>query len=264
MTAHRPTALTCALLTLSYLLATGTAVAESANAAGCEGLFHAAQERFQHAQDREMARDPQATALYEAAAGAAIVAVDRCDTHPDADVTLYNGAIAYEEVDRFESARHCWRRLVDQYPESRYVDDARFRLAFNAYRLFEYDQAATHFAILAKSSRNQTIRSESIINAATILTTLQRYSKAAPYWQMYAEPGVAPDDVSRTEAAFRAAEMSYKAGDWSGAIKGLGSYITKFRAESWTGARRVQAAYLVAQSEAPLSAGCAGSGTVTL
>lgn len=204
--------------------------------------FRHAFERFQEA---ERTHD---RAAYEESAQMFVDAVGRTPRHPEAAQALNNAALAYEAVDLYERAMNTWRRIVEEYPESEFVDRARFRLAYNAYRFFEYDEAVTHYQILARTSKSADIRRDSILNTATILTNLQQYDKAAPFWRQYAEPGVAPDDRARAEAAFRAAEMSYKREDWNGAIRELRGYITEYRSSSDAAPYRVKAAYYIAQA----------------
>lgn len=209
--------------------------------------FRHAQERFNEAREAEEAgRD--ADELYEQSAEMYLDAVRASPQHPDAARALNNAALAYEEVDRYESAMGVWRDIVEDYPDSDFVDTARFRLAYNAYRFFEYEEAVTHFSILARGSKSQDIRRDSILNTATILTNLEQYSKAAPYWRQYAEPEIAPDNEARAEAAFRAAEMAYKRRDWRETISEMRAYITEYRSLPEAGPYRVKAAYYIADA----------------
>jgi TolA-binding protein len=208
--------------------------------------FRHAQEKFNQARAAEEANQPNAGQLYEESAEMFMAAVEGASDHPEAASAMNNAALAYEEVDRFESAMHVWRKIVEDYPDSEFVDVARFRLAYNAYRFFEYEDAVSHFKVLAQGSKSEEIRRDSILNTATILTNLQEYDKAAPYWRQYAEPGVAPDSKVRAEAAFRAAEMPYKSKNWVQAVRKLRGYMTEYRSMREAGPYRVRASYLVA------------------
>ena len=214
--------------------------------------FRHAQERFNQAREAEEAGRADAPQLYEQSAEMFLEAVEATPDHPEAASALNNAALALEEVDRYESAMGVWRRIVEEHPESEFVDVARFRLAYNAYRFFEYDEAVTHFALLAKNSDNEDIRRDSILNSATILTNLERYDKARPYWRQYAERDIAPDAKTRSEAAFRAAEMSYKQQDWRDTVREMRSYITEFRTVPEAGPFRVRASYLIADAQKKL------------
>jgi len=125
---------------------------------------------FRHAFDRfQEAERTDNDAMYEESARMFVDAVERTPRHPDSPRALNNAALAYEEVERYESAMGIWRRIVEDYPESEFVDRARFRLAYNAYRFFEYEEAVTHYTILARASKSSDIRRDSILNTATIL-----------------------------------------------------------------------------------------------
>jgi TolA-binding protein len=214
--------------------------------------FRHAQDRFNQARAAEAAGRSEAASLYEQSAGMFMEAIEGAPDHPEAASAMNNAALAYEEVDRYESAMAVWRRIVEDYPESEFVDVARFRLAYNAYRFFEYDEAVSHFQLLARSSKSADIRRDSILNTATILTNLEQYSKAAPYWRQYAEPGIAPSDAARAEAGFRAVEMTYKQQDWRGTVRDMKAYIAEYRTLGAAGQYRVRAAYLIADSHQKL------------
>ncbi len=214
--------------------------------------FRHAQDRFAQAREADEANRPEANQLFEQSAEMFLTAIEGAPDHPEAPSAMNNAALAYEEVERFESAMGVWRRIVEDYPESEFVDVARFRLAYNAYRFFEYDEAVSHFQLLARNSENADIRRDSILNTATILTNLEQYSKAAPYWRQYAEPGIAPDSRSRAEAGFRAVEMTYKRNDWRGTVRAMRGYITEYRSVAASGPYRVRASYLIAESHQKL------------
>ena len=79
-------------------------------------------------------------------------AIEGAPDHPEAAKALNNAALAYEEVDRRESAMGVWRRIINEHQDSEFVDVARFRLAYNASRFFEYDEAVDHFQILIRTA----------------------------------------------------------------------------------------------------------------
>lgn len=208
--------------------------------------FRHAQDRFNRAQEAEEAGQETSVQLFEEAAGMYIEAVNGSPDHPDAARALNNAAVAFEHADLFDSAMQAYRRIVDNYTESDFVDVARFRLAYNAYRFFEYEEAVTHYSILARGSKSEDIRRDSIQNTATILTNLEQYQKAAPYWRQYAS--LATDNASRAEAGYKAAEMAFKREDWRGTISEMRAYITEYRTMPEAGPYRVKAAYNIAEA----------------
>lgn len=222
---------------------------QAANVILTGARFRHAQDRFNQARTAEEQNQPNARQLYEEAAEMYIQAVEQTADHPEAALALNNAALAYEETERYDSAMGVWRRIVDEYPESDFVDTARFRLGYNAYRFFEYDEAINQFQILARSSKNADIRRDSILNTAQILTNTEQYDKAAPYWRQYAEPSVVPDAQHRAEAGFRAAEMSFKQKNWPATIRDMRAYINEYRSVPAAGPYRVQAAYTIAEAE---------------
>jgi TolA-binding protein len=210
--------------------------------------FRHAQDRFGQAQQAEEAGQENAVQLFEEAARMYIEAVDASPDHPDAARALNNAAVAFEHADLYESAMAAYRRIVESYSDSEFVDVARFRLALNAYRFFEYEEAVTHFSILARSSKSEDIRRDSIRNTATILTNLEQFEKAAPFWRQFAGPGIAPDNQARSEAAYNVAEMAFKRGSWRDTITEMRAFITEYRSIPEAGPYRVKAAYRISQA----------------
>ncbi len=208
--------------------------------------LRAAVERF------NQARDTGRHDLYEEAARMLIDAADSAPEHMEAPFALNNAALAYETVHRYESAHAIWQRIVNEYPDSDFVDSARFRLAYNSLRLIEPEMALTHFGILARSSTSEAIRRDSILNTAMILGWLQHYNEAAPVWRSYAVIGVAPDARSRAEAAYRAAEMSVKSRDWSKARRDMREFLVLYRMEDAAAPFRVRAALELAHANRKL------------
>lgn len=194
------------------------------------------------------ARENGDATLYEESARMFIEAVDRVPDHPEAPAALNNAALAYEGARRFESARAVWSRIVEAYPECEFAEVARFRLAYNSLRVFDDEDAVTHFSILAQSARNPDIRRDSLRNAATILEWSRSYAKSAAFWRRYAQPDVAPNADFRAAAALRAALASHKQQRWQDSIRDMREFITAHRSVAEAGRYRVEAAARLAEA----------------
>ena len=111
----------------------------------------------------------------------------------------------YENVKRFAAATQLYERIVTDYPNSKFVDDALFRTAVSYQKAFEFDKAASSYLRLAEDKRfaNSPHRTDALYNAAVILENDQNYAKAAELFKRYsADKGVKREDAS--DAFFRA------------------------------------------------------------
>ncbi len=62
---------------------------------------------------------------------------------------LFNSGLIYEQqLNRFELAMQQFERLINEYPDSEFVDDALVRIAVNSKRFFDFDRAISTLLIL--------------------------------------------------------------------------------------------------------------------
>jgi len=172
-----------------------------------------------------------------------VAAVSKAPDHPSADAALHNAALAYETAQRFETAMKLYSRIIEEYPKSQWVDKCLFKKAFSANAFFEYEQALSSYKILAdeKKFADSDYRIDAILNTALILTNLQDYLKAIPYWERYADE--VGDNKKNIEASFSAADMHYRAGSWFNAIKAYDRFIKRFERNNEAGPYVVKASY---------------------
>ena len=186
------------------------------------------------------------------AGDALVAAVSQAPEHPDADKALHNAALAFEIAQRFDSAIKLYGRIVSEYPESEFVGKCLFQQASAANNFFEYDKALENYRILADEKRfaDYENRTVSIYNAAYILTNLQSYTKAIPYWERYAREEKDPE--KSIEAAFNAADMNFRAEKWKQAIDAYESFIKRYDKQKEAGALVVKASYRIGLCEIKL------------
>jgi tetratricopeptide (TPR) repeat protein len=172
-----------------------------------------------------------------------VAAVDKAPKHPNADKALHNAALAYEIAQRFDSAMKLYGRIVDEYPESQFVGKCLFQQASAANNFFEYDKALENYRILADEKRFESYENRvvSVYNAAYILTNLQSYVAAIPYWERYAREE--SDPVKSIEASFNAADMNFRAERWRRAVDAYNSFIKRFGRSRDAGPMVVKAAH---------------------
>ncbi len=174
-----------------------------------------------------------------------VAAVAKASDHPDADKALYNAALAYEIAQRFDSTMKLYGRIVQEYPQSQFVGKCLFQQALAANNFFEYDKALENYQILADESRFEDYenRTVAVYNAAYILTNLQSYLAAMPYWARYSKE---ERDVQKSiEAAFNEADMYFRAKKWMRAIRGYNNFIKRYERNNDAGPFVVKAAYRI-------------------
>jgi tetratricopeptide (TPR) repeat protein len=183
------------------------------------------------------------------AGDALTAAVSNAPKHPDADKALHNAALAYEIGGRFDSAMKLYGRIIQEYPNSIYVGKCLFQQASAASNFFEYDKALENYRILADEARfkNYENHTASIYNAAYILTNLQKYEQAVPYWKRYAEEEL--DIEKKVEADFNAEEMYYKAKKWQKSIDGFVEFLRMYDTEPKAFSYLVKASHRIAEAE---------------
>jgi tetratricopeptide (TPR) repeat protein len=195
-------------------------------------------------------KDPE---VCSQAGDALTAAVANAPKHPDADKALHNAALAFEIGGRFDSAMKLYGRIIQEYPNSIYVGKCLFQQASAAANFFEYDRALENYRILADESRftDYENRAAAIYNAAYILTNLQKYEQAVPYWKRYAEEEA--DIEKKLEADLNAAEMYFKAKKWQKAIDSFSAFLRTYDAEQKAVPYLVKAAHRIAESEGKLA-----------
>jgi cellulose synthase operon protein C len=189
------------------------------------------------------------TAVCTEAGDQLVAAVAKAPKHKSADAALHNAALAYEKAQRFETAMELYGRIVNEYPNSQWVDKCLFKQAYAANAFFEYEKALGNYRILADAERfkSSEYRQDSVYNSAFILTNLQSYAQAIPYWERYSRE--VDDEAKRVEAAFNAADMLFRAGSWNEAAQAYETFIARFSRNIAAGAFVVKAAFRMSEAD---------------
>ncbi|MCU0661404.1 MAG: tetratricopeptide repeat protein [Myxococcota bacterium] len=201
-------------------------------------------EKFKTCMDKKEAQ------LCTTSADDLVAAVNKAPQHPSADAALHNAALAYELAQRFNSAMQIYGRIIAEYPKSPYVGKCLFQQGLAAQKFFEYEKALDNYRVLADEKRfaDYENRTVSIYNSADILTNLQSYNEAVPYWQRYAREE--KDPAKKLEAEFNAADMYFRAKKWKQAIKSYDDFIKRYNKDKTAGPLVVKAAYRIAKAQA--------------
>ncbi len=176
---------------------------------------------------------------YEKAAALYLKLVKEAPHYKYADKAVYNAAVCYEKVLRFESALKLYQKVYQDYPKSALADQALFLVAYNAERAFDYDKAVERYLYLVQDYPQSQQRQGALQNAAILLYLTQHYARAAKQFERYARMYPKADQTPRL--LLLAAESREKQGDPRGAIQAYQEFIRRYRHETASASKVVDA-----------------------
>lgn len=115
----------------------------------------------------------EAVALYEQV-------LKNAQSGPERAEAYYNLAKAYDMNGQQEQSVDALRKLVDQYPGSQNVVEARFRIAEYEFSSGRYAAAAEHYAEVVKSPDNTDFRDQALYKQGWALYKASDYEQAQP------------------------------------------------------------------------------------
>jgi tetratricopeptide (TPR) repeat protein len=175
-----------------------------------------------------------------------VTEVGRMPDHPSAAPALLRAAAILAEAHREEAAATVYQRIVDDYGTAHAVDadqdraidravaEAWFRLGQRASRTFDTERAIAAYRALASSDRFsrttdptvQRFRADALVNAALLLEAQEDFAAARELYARAAEsPPAAMEAPDRRRAAFRAAEMLARRGEWPAALRAMRDFL---------------------------------------
>lgn len=204
----------------------------------------------------EKERDPEtvvgafaeAERIYEdgehgSAAKKFLALADRAPDHDLGSAALYNAASALELHEDFERAVELYERFRREYPDSRLVARATYRLGVEAERFFDYDEAIDHYYEFAERAQGTSPRllrrmgflyaekrPRAMVSTAVLAEALQRYREAARRYERFV--GNYPDHEEAAGAQSQAAEMWEEVGDADKTVAAFREYVDEFGGES--------------------------------
>lgn len=122
-----------------------------------------------------------------------------------ADRALYNAASCYRRMQKYDDAIQCYERIINDYPDSKLVSEAKYQMAYAKYEASlgpEYDQESTEEALkefkkisrttavpqLAKEAERvmselETKKANSILKIASFYERQGHYASAVMYYK---------------------------------------------------------------------------------
>lgn len=148
----------------------------------------------------------------EAAEEYARLAAEYADNAETAPLGLYNSGLIYEQnLKRYERAMEQFENLVELYPESEWVNPSLVRIAVNAKKFFDFDQAIETFMTLHERGFSDLELVEyPLLDAAELLEFSQRYEESARAYIEFVDAN--PSDSRASAVLYKAGTLYESAG----------------------------------------------------
>ncbi len=184
---------------------------------------------------------------YEAAAKAFIKVVDQDPGAKFADKALYNAAIAYIQVKKYDSATKVLTRLVTdpRYQKSSFIESSLATLAETARKFFNFQAAVNAYQTLLTRFPDSKYAKAALYQSAFLNIAMGKYEEAARLLEKYSR--VYETDKNAVNAMYAAAIYMKKAGNLSAAVKYYREFIRRFGDRPDQGQRVIEALWNMAK-----------------
>ena len=163
---------------------------------------------------------------YEEAAQEYVRLANEWEGTDNAPLGLFNAGLIYEQnLDKYELAMRQFDRIVQEYPESEYLDDALVRIAVNSKKFFDFERAISTFEALHEMDYTSELVEYPLLDAAELMQFSQRYSDAAEAYQVFLDNF--PNDPRAPRVTYTIANLYRDDGDMRNALR----YYEEFRNE---------------------------------
>jgi TolA-binding protein len=155
-------------------------------------------------------------------------------------MALNNAAVAYENVQRYDSAMKLYQRVYKEHPKDPLASYALYRVAVNQERFFDFTDAVQSYELFyekyddSKQTELDEVglsdfkiaekRGDALRSAAVLEENLQRYPQAARGYERFAREY--PDSDQTPEAAWQAVLVWEKAGEKRKMVDAIETFIS--------------------------------------
>ena len=128
-----------------------------------------------------------------------------------APLELYNSGIVHEELREYQLAIHQFEQLIQEYPESHFVDDALGRIAVNSKKVFDLERSIATFITLYEREYSCEQVQCPLLDAAQLLQYEQQYEASADTFMVFVEEH--PNTLLTPAVFYLAARLYGQAGN---------------------------------------------------
>ncbi|OIP43505.1 MAG: hypothetical protein AUK47_02470 [Deltaproteobacteria bacterium CG2_30_63_29] len=155
---------------------------------------------------------------------------DENPTFDDIHLALYNAGVAYERIQRYESAMRLYKRVYTEYNDKPEAADALYRVGVNGERFFDFETAVDSYLELHDSKRQTFLdhpeRVTALRKAAIILKYTESFERAAQLMERYHDEHNEQTDAP--ELLFEACLMYEEMGNYSKMDKTFEKFRKKY------------------------------------
>jgi len=175
-------------------------------------------------------RQDEARPKLDAAASEFIKLVDDDPRGKTSDKALNNAALCYTWSNRPMSAGKIYERIVKEYPQSDFADQALFLMAGSAESSYQFQRAIDNYLKLVDNYKDSKFRADALFNAAVDLEGDQQYGRAALSYERYAK--LFPDRPDAVDNFFRAGVVLEKKKSYREVIALFKRFMRTYRRNS--------------------------------
>ncbi len=189
----------------------------------------------------QKATDLLAEKQYAAAAETYVTLVDQNPDFADADRAMFNAALAYQQIKRYDSAARLFDRIVTEprFQNSDLHEDALFRLSENYRRFFNFERASAGYLALATRFATSKRAPYALYRSAELVEFSGDRKRAAALFRDYLRRF--PGEADAPDVHWRLVGILSDLDDRSGAEESLRTFIRTYGAAPAQSARIVEA-----------------------
>ncbi len=156
------------------------------------------------------------------------LAAEYADNPDTASRALFNAGVIYEtNLSRYADAMNAFDRIVNEYGETEFLDDALVRIAVNSKKFFDFERAIATYQTLDSMNYSSDAVPSPLLSAAELLQQSGRHVEAAESFLEYVDNN--PRDERAPEWVYRAALNYRDAGQYDDMLSVFDDFRRRYR-----------------------------------
>ncbi len=139
------------------------------------------------------------------------------------------------------------QKLLDEFPDSKWVDEALFLMSKSYFRKKEYGRCLTRLDELSERFPEHPFREEALFLRGVAHLEREEESRAIAVLARLAE--TYPKSKHLAEAMYRGAEAEYQLGNWDAALDAFGKLLDRFDHSDWNDEARLKRGRIYVERE---------------
>ncbi len=139
------------------------------------------------------------------------------------------------------------QKLLDEFPDSKWVDDALFLMSKSYFRKKEYGRCLTRLDELNERFPEHPFHEEALFLRGVAHLEREEESRAIAVLARLEE--TYPESEYLAEAMYRGAEAEYQLGNWDAALEAFGKLLDRFERSDWNDEARLKRGRIYVEHE---------------